>query len=173
MRSRVILNPTVRSRVTLNLKVKSRVILNLKVRPRVILNLKWDHVLLEFKREITCYFVQFKSDTPRRYGYKREKVITIKVIKVKNEPDRGWRGQCCGSGMFITDPDIYPSRIPDLGSRIQQQQQKSREQNVLLSYLFLAQISQNFNLFYFLTGKEKNLSQFTKNYGTSDPKNSH
>jgi hypothetical protein len=26
--------------------------------------------------------------------------------------------QCCGSGMFIPDPDFYPSRIPDLGSRI-------------------------------------------------------
>jgi hypothetical protein len=21
--------------------------------------------------------------------------------------------QCCGSGMFIADPDFYPSRIPD------------------------------------------------------------
>jgi hypothetical protein len=30
--------------------------------------------------------------------------------------------QCCGSGMFIPDPDFYPSRIPDLGSRIQKQQ---------------------------------------------------
>jgi hypothetical protein len=26
--------------------------------------------------------------------------------------------QCCASGMFIPDPDFYPSRIPDLGSRI-------------------------------------------------------
>jgi hypothetical protein len=26
--------------------------------------------------------------------------------------------------MFIPDPDFYPSRIPDLGSRIQKQQQK-------------------------------------------------
>jgi hypothetical protein len=26
--------------------------------------------------------------------------------------------QCGGSGMFIPDPDFYPSRIPDLGSRI-------------------------------------------------------
>jgi hypothetical protein len=29
-----------------------------------------------------------------------------------------------GSGMFILDPDFFPSRIPDLGSRIQKQQQK-------------------------------------------------
>ncbi len=28
------------------------------------------------------------------------------------------RLQCCGSGMFIPDPDFYPSRIPDLVSRI-------------------------------------------------------
>jgi hypothetical protein len=26
--------------------------------------------------------------------------------------------------MFIPDPDFYPSRIPDLGTRIQKQQQK-------------------------------------------------
>jgi hypothetical protein len=32
--------------------------------------------------------------------------------------------QCCGSGVFIPDPDFYPSRIPDLGSRLQKQQQK-------------------------------------------------
>ncbi len=25
--------------------------------------------------------------------------------------------QCCGSEMFIPDPDFYPSRIPDLGSK--------------------------------------------------------
>ncbi len=29
-----------------------------------------------------------------------------------------YRLQCCGSGMFIPDPDFYPSRIPDPGSRI-------------------------------------------------------
>jgi hypothetical protein len=44
--------------------------------------------------------------------------------------------QCCGSGMFIPDPDFYAFRIPDpdLASWIQQQQQK-RGKN-LLSYLF-------------------------------------
>jgi hypothetical protein len=26
--------------------------------------------------------------------------------------------QCCGSRMFILDPDFYPSRIPDPESRI-------------------------------------------------------
>jgi hypothetical protein len=25
--------------------------------------------------------------------------------------------QCCGSGMFIPDPDFHPSRIPDPGSK--------------------------------------------------------
>jgi hypothetical protein len=29
-----------------------------------------------------------------------------------------WVNQCCGSGMFIPDPDFYPSRIPNPGSRI-------------------------------------------------------
>jgi hypothetical protein len=30
--------------------------------------------------------------------------------------------QCCGSRMFVPDPDSYPSRIPDPGPRIQKQQ---------------------------------------------------
>jgi hypothetical protein len=29
------------------------------------------------------------------------------------------RSKCGGYGMFIPDPDFYPSRLPDLGSRIQ------------------------------------------------------
>jgi hypothetical protein len=33
----------------------------------------------------------------------------------------------------IPDPDFYPSRIPDLGSRIQKQQQKRRVKKCLLS----------------------------------------
>jgi len=37
----------------------------------------------------------------------------------------------------IPDPDFYPSRIPDLGSRIQKQQQKRGVKKDLLSYLFL------------------------------------
>jgi hypothetical protein len=45
--------------------------------------------------------------------------------------------QCCGSGMFIPDPDFYPIRNPNLGSRIQKQQQKSGVKNNLLSNLFL------------------------------------
>jgi hypothetical protein len=32
--------------------------------------------------------------------------------------------QCCGSGMFIPDPDFYPFRISSPGSQIQKQQQK-------------------------------------------------
>jgi hypothetical protein len=27
--------------------------------------------------------------------------------------DRNNRNQCCGSGILISDPDFYPSRIPD------------------------------------------------------------
>ncbi len=37
--------------------------------------------------------------------------------------------------MFIPDPDFYPFRVPDLGSRIQKQQQK-RGAKTFLSYLF-------------------------------------
>jgi hypothetical protein len=47
---------------------------------------------------------------------------------------RHW--QYCGSGMFIPDPDFYPSRIPDFGSRIQKQQQK-RGVKKICCYTFL------------------------------------
>jgi hypothetical protein len=38
---------------------------------------------------------------------------------------------------LIPDPDFYPSRIPDLGSRIQKQQQKREAKKFFLSYLFM------------------------------------
>jgi hypothetical protein len=53
---------------------------------------------------------------------------TLKQGKISSPPVAGFRRatcmiltyymQCCGSGMFIPDPDFYPSRIPDPGSRI-------------------------------------------------------
>jgi hypothetical protein len=45
--------------------------------------------------------------------------------------------------MFIPDPDFYPSRIPDLGSRIQKQQQK-REVKKIRCQTFLY-VSTKFN----------------------------
>jgi hypothetical protein len=49
--------------------------------------------------------------------------------------------------MFIPDPDFYPSRIPDLGSRIQKQQWKTLVKKNLSSYLFFGVI--NFTKFTF------------------------
>jgi hypothetical protein len=38
--------------------------------------------------------------------------------------------------MLIPDPDFYPSQIPDLGLRIQKQQQKRRaKKNFVLAFL--------------------------------------
>jgi hypothetical protein len=41
--------------------------------------------------------------------------------------------QCCGSGMFIPDPDFYPSRIPDPKTVTKEREVKKN----LLSYFFL------------------------------------
>ncbi len=73
--------------------------------------------------------------------------------------------------------DVYPgSRIlifTHSGSRIQKQQQKRGVKKNLLSNLFLKpQISQNWKLFFF-SAEEKNLGQFSKNYGTFYPKICH
>jgi hypothetical protein len=37
----------------------------------------------------------------------------------------------------VADPDFYPSRIPELGSRIQKQQQKRGVKKNMLSYFFM------------------------------------
>jgi hypothetical protein len=62
------------------------------------------------------------------------------------------------------------------GSRILDPKTGTKEsvEKHLLSYLFLQpQISQNCELFYFLSAEEKNLGQFSKNYRTFYPKNCH
>ncbi len=46
--------------------------------------------------------------------------------------------QCCGSGMFIPDPDFYPSRISDKGSQIQKQQQKRGVKKFVVISFFVA-----------------------------------
>jgi hypothetical protein len=44
--------------------------------------------------------------------------------------------QCCGSGMFIPDPDFYPSRILDLGSKNSNLREGWKK--IFLSNLFLS-----------------------------------
>ncbi len=63
----------------------------------------------------------------------------------------------------IPDPDFYPSRIPDLGSRIQKQQQK-REVKKISCHTFLC--SHKFHKIVIILALEKNLDQFSKNYRT-------
>jgi hypothetical protein len=43
---------------------------------------------------------------------------------------------CRTAAMFIPDPDFYPSRIPDLVSRIQQYHQERREKNLFVQTFF-------------------------------------
>jgi hypothetical protein len=40
--------------------------------------------------------------------------------------------------MFIPDPDFYPSRIPDLGSRIPKQQQKREVKKLVVTPFYVA-----------------------------------
>ncbi len=67
--------------------------------------------------------------------------------------------------------DVYPGSwflsIPDPGSQIPdpKQQQKRRVKTKYFSYLFLVATNiTKLKKFYFWTGEEKNLGQFTKNY---------
>jgi hypothetical protein len=84
------------------------------------------------------------------------------------DPDPGGqKTQGSGSGSATLDYfpmlriwDVYPGSwflsIPDLGSQML---------DVSPTFFLKPQISLNWNLFYFWTAVEKNLSQFTKNYG--------
>jgi hypothetical protein len=57
--------------------------------------------------------------------------------------DRNNRNQCCGSGILISDPDFYPSRIPDPTTA-----KKEKGGGGNLFYLFWQQqMSQNLNFF--------------------------
>jgi hypothetical protein len=69
--------------------------------------------------------------------------------------------------MFIPDPDFYLFRIPDLGSRIQKQQQKrGMKKNLLSNLFFLATNFTKLKINFFLNAEEKNVGQFSKNYRT-------
>jgi hypothetical protein len=46
--------------------------------------------------------------------------------------------QCSGSGMFIPDPDFYPSRIADPGSRIQNSNKERGEKKLVVIPFYVA-----------------------------------
>jgi hypothetical protein len=83
--------------------------------------------------------------------------------------------QCGGSGMFIPDPEFYPSRIPDPGSRIPDPKTttKERGEKKISSHTFLCshKFHKVVNYFSFEVLKKKNLGQFSKNYRTFYQKN--
>jgi hypothetical protein len=83
----------------------------------------------------------------------------------------------------IPDPDFYPSRnpdpgtrIPDLGSRIPDPKtvMKIRGEKKFIVIPFFGAINfTKLNYFIFKMLKKKNLGQFSKNYRTFYPKNCH
>ncbi len=80
--------------------------------------------------------------------------------------------QCCGSGMFIPDPDFYPSRISDPGSKNSNKGEGWKKiccHNFLCSHKF----HKIANYFSFGLLKKKNFGQFSKNYRTFYSKNCH
>jgi hypothetical protein len=61
----------------------------------------------------TVGFVGAVSSLPPRTNVS-EGGLTQNPLSDKN---RKKKNQCCGSGMFIPDPNFYPSRIPEPGSK--------------------------------------------------------
>jgi hypothetical protein len=61
-------------------------------------------------------------------------IVRSRTSRLPNEHIiiRQGKEHCCGSGMFIADPDFCPSLIPDVGSQIQKQQQRRRVKNTIL-----------------------------------------
>jgi hypothetical protein len=58
------------------------------------------------------------------------------------------KNQCCGSGMFISDTDFYPSLIPDLGSN-NSKKREWRKKFVVLPF-FVATNVTKFKIMLFL-----------------------
>jgi hypothetical protein len=63
--------------------------------------------------------------------------------------------QCCGSGMFIPDPDFYPSRIPDPKTATKE---KSEKKFVVIPFL----VATNFTKFIFAMLKKKIWASFQR-----------
>ncbi len=74
--------------------------------------------------------------------------------------------QSCGSGMFIPDRDFYPSRIPDLGSRIQKQQLMRGVKKIFCHTCFCSQKFHKIENYFIFEMLKKKISkgQFSKNY---------
>ncbi len=64
--------------------------------------------------------------------------------------------QCCGSGMFIPDPDFYPFRIPDPKTATKERGEKKISCH--------SHKLKNWKLFKLWNAEENNLGQFSKNY---------
>jgi hypothetical protein len=72
--------------------------------------------------------------------------------------------QCCGSGMLIPDPDFYPSRISDPGSRIQKPQQKRGVKKICWHTFFCShKFNKIENYLSFKMLKKKIWANFSKN----------
>ncbi len=76
---------------------------------------------------------RFTVRTEGTVQHKRSSVYLLSLL----------RSQCCGSGMFIPDPDFYPSRIPDLKTAM-----KDRVEKNFVVIAFFGAI--NFTKLYFL-----------------------
>jgi hypothetical protein len=61
-----------------------------------------------------------------------------------------WFIQCGGSGMFIPDPDFYPSRISDPGSRIQIVTKERGEKKFVIIIFFVVTNFTKLNFMLFL-----------------------
>ncbi len=70
----------------------------------------------------------------------------------------------------IPDPDFYPSRISDPGSKNSNKREGWKK---LLSYFFVITNFTKFNIILFLNAEEKNLVKFSKNYWSFYPKGFH
>jgi hypothetical protein len=67
----------------------------------------------------------------------------------------------------IPDPDFYPSRIPDLGSRIPDPKTETKdrgEKKFFVKPYFVATNFTKLHIIFFLYAEENNLAQFSRNY---------
>ncbi len=115
----------------------------------------WLHTSLLFKDTAQWKRKKGRRDISGQFSYYALSCEVFNMLRI----------QCCGSGMFIPDPwygFVIPSRILDLGSRIQQEK-RGGEKISSLNIFYLNIFSQIENYLAFWKGVENFLSHLTKN----------
>ncbi len=123
----------------------------------------WPHTATAMARCSTPFWMSpvASSSSPSCTSYTRTNYLTKQQLILTSVADPGCLSR-------IPDPDFYPSRIPDTGSRIPDPKTATKERG---DQKFVVMPFHKIEIIYYWNAEENNLAQFSKNYRTFYPKN--